>query len=265
MSLWATGLWVDGLWVDGLWAVDASATSSITPAAGTSTTSTLVGRRLARATISAAAGVSTTSALASEAGTGIIAPAAGVSTTGTLTSISTARTAIVPAAGVSTTFPLESATGVVSISPAAGISTAATLAGRAIARASLSSAAGLSTTHTLIALGVDQPISWAGGGSGGGLTTRQQDREFFDRLIPDLKDKKPATVAKAIEKAVAEKGELSSKALKTIADKLHERSIAPEGKPIVHMRALEMAVRERAKVLAEEELEALTVLFNLER
>lgn len=109
------------------------------------------------------------------------------------------------------------------------------------------------------------PAPWEGGGAGGGLTTRQQDRELFDRLIPDFKDRRPAVVAKEIEKELVEKKELSAKSLRSIANAIHERSIAEDGKAIPSMRAIEMAVRDRARALAEEELEALAVLFNLER
>jgi hypothetical protein len=125
--------------------VAGEAASTITAAAGTSTTSTLTGSSAAR---------------------GALTAAVGTSTAGTLTGRSVARAAITAADGTSTTSTLAAVIppGTATISPAAGTSTTSTLAGQSVARASIVAAAGSSSGAILVGRDANAPEEEPNGG-----------------------------------------------------------------------------------------------------
>ncbi|MBP8176630.1 MAG: hypothetical protein KAX77_02595 [Xanthomonadales bacterium] len=123
--------------------------STISPAAGVSTTSTLTGRSTARATPSAAAGVSTTGTLAGSDASAM-APVPWGHFDPELVPEAWFSPQLLPIGWFNERFidPPESSTA--AITPAAGASTTSTLTGRSTARATPSAAAGTSTTGTLV-------------------------------------------------------------------------------------------------------------------
>lgn len=132
--------------------VPAASSSTITSAAGASTTSTLTGASTASTTVTSAAGVSTTSTVSgSSVASASFTSAAGASTASTRIGSSVASASLSSAAGASTASTMtgvSSATGS-AISTAAGSSTTSTLTGAAASVAALIEAAGSAAAATM--------------------------------------------------------------------------------------------------------------------
>lgn len=138
----------------GIFALKAAAGgSTITPADGVATTSTMTGSSTAAATIDDAAGVATTSTMTgSSAAAASFTAAAGVATTSTMAGEAIAVAAFVSASGQATTDTMVGAsTAAATITSAAGQATTDTLAGSSVAAATFDDAAGIATTATMTA------------------------------------------------------------------------------------------------------------------
>lgn len=143
---------------------EAAGGSTITPAAGVATTSTLAGKSTAASTITAAAGAATTSAMVgSSTDRASFTSASGIATTSTMAGKAIVVSVFTAATGLATTSSMAGAsTAASSLSNASGFAATSILTASALAAAAFLAAAGQATTSTLLSFGASTITPAAG-------------------------------------------------------------------------------------------------------
>jgi hypothetical protein len=158
------------------WKSLAPAGSTVTPADGTATSSTITGAALKAAATTAAAGSATASSLVARSNAAATCTAAaGIATSSTVAGSASAAASITAASGVATTGTLVGSAGepdASSITPAAGSATTSTLSGAVLASASIVPAGGVASTETLASNGEPPAVAIGKGFEMGGASQR---------------------------------------------------------------------------------------------